>query len=59
MTDTDTMHDHYTVICRARGVHTSRVVIAGNSRDAAKTHREHYSGDIVRVFAINGGYEAG
>ncbi|WP_156744535.1 hypothetical protein [Mycobacterium sp. E740] len=49
MTDTNTMHDHYTVISRAGGVQTSRTVIAGSPADAAQTHREHYPGDIVRV----------
>jgi len=51
MTETNPMHDHYTVISRADDVHTSRVVIAGSSADAAETHREHYpGGDIIRVF---------
>jgi hypothetical protein len=53
MTDTNPMHDHYTVISRAGDgdVHTNRVVIAGSSADAAETHREHYpGGDIIRVF---------
>jgi hypothetical protein len=51
MTDTNPMHDHYTVISRAGDVHTSRVVIGGSSVDAAETHREHYPGaDIIRVF---------
>jgi hypothetical protein len=51
MTDTYPMHDHYTVISHAGGVHTSRVVIAGSSNDAARTHRKHYpGGDIIRVF---------
>ena len=51
MTDTNPMHDHYTVISRAGDVHTNRVVIAGSSADAAETHREHYPGsDIIRVF---------
>jgi hypothetical protein len=51
MTGTNPMHDHYTVISRAGGVHTSRLVIAGSADDAAETHREHYpDGDIIRVF---------
>jgi hypothetical protein len=46
----DTIHDHYTVISRVGEVHTSRLVIAGSSTDAAQTHREHYpSGAIIRV----------
>jgi hypothetical protein len=50
MADTKQIHDHYTVISRVGGVHTSRVVIAGSSTDAAETHREHYpSGAIVRI----------
>jgi hypothetical protein len=40
--NTKEIHDHYTVISRAGGIHTSRLVIAGSSTDAAKTHREHY-----------------
>jgi hypothetical protein len=51
MTNTNRIHDHYTVVSRAGDVNTSRVVIAGNSADAAETHREHYPGrDIIRVF---------
>ncbi|WP_156426704.1 hypothetical protein [Mycobacterium sp. IS-3022] len=51
MTTTNLMDDHYTVISRAGGVQTSRVVIAGSCADAAETHREHYpGGDILRVF---------
>jgi hypothetical protein len=49
MTDTDTMHDHFTVISRVGGIRTSRVVIAGDYNDAARTHREHYGGDIIRI----------
>ena len=50
MTGTYPMHDHFTVISDAGGVHTSRVVIAGSSNDAAETHRKHYpGGDIIRV----------
>ena len=51
MTDTNPMHDHYTVISRECDVHTSRVVIGGSAFDAAETHREQYPGaDIIRVF---------
>lgn len=51
MTTTNLMDDHYTVISRAGGVRTSRVVIAGSCADAAETHREHYpGGHILRVF---------
>ena len=51
MTDTNPMHDHYTVISCAGDVHTSRVVIGGSAFDAAETHREQYPGaDIIRVF---------
>jgi hypothetical protein len=51
MTDTYSMHDHFTVISHAGGVHTCRVVIAGSCNDAAETHRNHYpGGDIIRVF---------
>jgi hypothetical protein len=51
MTNTNSIHDHFTVVSRAGDVNTSRLVIAGNSADAAETHREHYpGGDIIRVF---------
>ena len=51
MTNTNPMHDHYTVISSAGDVYTSRVVIAGSSADAAETYREHYPGrDIIRIF---------
>jgi hypothetical protein len=50
MTDTNPIHDHYTVISRAGELDTLRVVIAGSTADAAETHREHHPGEaIIRV----------
>jgi len=55
MAHTNPIHDHYTVISRAGEVHTSRVVIAGSSTDAAETHREQYPGGaIIRIFQQEG-----